>query len=395
MKRADLSAEVQGNLVRLPAPHDSHYGVVPAAPPETGVILTAVAARHRAAEEALAKVDAYARGLQDPFVVSRILARQEAVSSSAIEGTNSTLDEVLANEETQDEDGRAEVRQVRKYAVTVSRFIRQAQRRGHEVFSTRLVRQLHRRVMQDDPDYKDPPGRLREVTVWIGDRNIAYSIFNPPPASEVSAGLEDNVRYMRADGLHGVQQSLITRMAVAHAHFEAVHPFRDGNGRTGRMLLPIMMAADGRTPLYLAPYIAANKTAYGDALKAAQQRLDWPAMVGFLSDAVIGTVDELFATRAALEALEGIWTQRRTFRRNSASLRTLALLQQYPVITIPRLAHLLKVTYPAAATAVSQLVAIKVLEERTGYSRNRMFAAAEALSVLNRPFGEAPILPAR
>ena len=122
MKRADLSAAVQKTLVRLPVPHDSHYGVVPAAPPETGLILTSIAARHRAAEEALAKVDAYARSLHDPFVVSRILARQEAVSSSAIEGASSTLDEVLAGEEAQDEEARAEVRQVRKYATTVSRF---------------------------------------------------------------------------------------------------------------------------------------------------------------------------------------------------------------------------------------------------------------------------------
>ena len=395
MKRADLSAEVQRTLVRLPPPHDSHYGVVPTAPPESGLVLTGIAVRHRAAEEALAKVDAYARSLHDPFVVSRILARQEAVSSSAIEGTNSTLDEVLAGEETHDEEARAEVRQVRKYATTVSRFIKQAHRQGNDVFSPQLVCRLHRRVMQDDPDYRDPPGHLRELEVWIGGREMAYSIFNPPPASAVPDCLEDNVRYMRAEGMHAIQQSIITRMAVAHAHFEAVHPFRDGNGRVGRMLLPIMMAADGRTPLYLAPYIAANKAAYVEALKAAQQRLDWPVMVGFLSDAVIGAADELFATRKALDALSRQWKDRRAFRRNSSSLRALELLHQYPVITIPRLATLLRVTYPAAATAVTQLQEIGVLEERTGYSRNRVFAATEALSVLNRPFGADPVLPER
>jgi Fic family protein len=395
MKRADLSAEVQRTLVRLPPPNDNHYGVVPGPPPEDGLVLTGVAARHRAAEEALAKVDAYARGLRDPFVVSRILARQEAVSSSAIEGTHSTLDEVLAGEETHDDEARAEVRQVRKYAITVSHFIKQAHLQGHDVFSSQLVCHLHKRVMQDDPDYGDPPGRLRDREVWIGGREMAYSIFNPPPASEVRACLQDNVRYMRAEGMHVMQQSIITRMAVAHAHFEAVHPFRDGNGRVGRMLLPIMMAADGRTPLYLAPYIAANKTAYIEALKAAQQRLDWAAMVGFLSDAVVGAADELFATRQALEALAGQWRARRAFRRNSSSLRALALLPQYPVITISRLARLLEVTYPAAATAVGQLEEIGVLQERTGYSRNRIFAAPEALSVLNRPFGADPILPER
>jgi Fic family protein len=282
---------------------------------------------------------------------------------------------------------------VRKYATTVTRFIKQAHRQGNDVFSANLVRRLHKRIMEDDPDYRDTPGDLREVSVWIGGRDMAYSIFNPPPASVVPACLEDNVRYLRAEGLHAIQQSIITRMALAHAHFEAVHPFRDGNGRVGRMLLPIMMAADGRTPLYFAPYIEANKPVYVDALKAAQQRLDWPSMVGFLSDAVVGSANELFKTRGALATLSTRWKIRRDFRRGSSSLRALELLPQYPVITISRLATLLKVTYPAAATAVAQLEEIKALVERTGYTRNRVFAAPEALSILNRPFGEDPILP--
>ena len=163
MKRANLSAAVQRTLVRLPPPHTSHYGVVPAAPPDTGLILTSIAARHRAAEEALAKVDAYARSLHDPLVVSRILARQEAVSSSAIEGANSTLDEVLAGEETEDEEARAEVRQVRKYATTVSRFIKQAHRKGNDVFSSNLVRRLHKGASAPvSGDHHSPPGQIPE-----------------------------------------------------------------------------------------------------------------------------------------------------------------------------------------------------------------------------------------
>ena len=282
---------------------------------------------------------------------------------------------------------------MRKYATTVTRFIKQAHRQGNEVFSANLVRRLHKRIMEDAPNYRDAPGDLREVSVWIGGRDMAYSIFNPPPASKVPACLEDTVRYMRAEGMHKIQQSIITRMALAHAHFEAVHPFRDGNGRVGRMLLPIMMAADGRTPLYLAPYIEANKPAYVEALKVAQQRLDWASMVGFVSDAVVGSANELFTTREALEVLSTRWKARRAFRRGSSSLRALEILPQYPVITISRLATLLKVTYPAAATAVAQLEEIKALVERTGYTRNRVFAAHEALSILNRPFGEEPILP--
>ena len=99
-----------------------------------------------------------------------------------------------------------------------------------------------------------------------------------------------------------------------------------------------MMAADGHVPLYLSPYIEAHKEAYFRSLKDAQRRLDWPSAIGFLSDAIVGTVDELMATRRALEDLRGIWLGRRTFRGGSAARRVLALLPQYPVVTVRRLA---------------------------------------------------------
>ncbi len=393
MNRNELNANIRSTLVQLPPPHAHAYAVVPPAPPERGVMLQQAAAQHLAAEKAMAQVDAYAATLHDPYMVSRILTRQEAVSSSAIEGTYSTLDELLAAEETQDADTRTSVRLVRRYATALQSYVRKAGERGPDIFTASLIRNIHQRMMRGDPDYPDRPGRLRQVTVWIGGRDIAYSSFNPPPADRVAACLADNIAYMRADGLHAQQQSLLTRMAVAHAHFEAVHPFRDGNGRVGRMLLPMMMAAEGRTPLYLSAYIEARKDAYYSALKAAQQREDWPAMIGFLADAVVGSTAELMATRSALSRLVQHWKGRRAFRSNSSALLALGILPHYPVVTIGRLADLLKVTFPAASKAVAQLCDIGILRERTGYTRNRIFSAPEALSILNRPFGADPILP--
>ena len=393
MRRQDLSPHVQATLVRLPEPHTNAFAVVPPAPPRHGVTVTSVAAKHLAADQAMAQVDAYAETLHDPYVVSRILTRQEAVSSSAIEGTYSTLDELLAVEETQDQQARTSAKLVRRYAAALQSYVRRAGGRGPEIFTQHLLRNLHRRVMRDDPDYPDPPGRLRDCTVWIGGADIAYSIFNPPPADRVAACLRDTVAYMRADDIHGQQQSLLTRMALAHAHFEAVHPFRDGNGRVGRLLLPMMMAADGRTPLYLSAYIEAHKKAYYAALQAAQQRENWPEMVGFLADAVVGSTTELMATRTSLEALGQLWRRRRRFRAASSALRALTVLPQYPVLTISRLATVLKVAFPSASAAVEQLCACGILRERTGYSRNRVFVAGEALSIMNRPFGAEPLLP--
>ena len=365
MRRADLSPEVQRTLKRLPAPYSNHYGVVPDPPPSSSPSVVPVAARHEAAIKALGRLEVLVSELQDPWPVSRVLARREAVSSSAVEGTHSTLDELLAVEETEDADGdrRTAAKQVRDYAVCLDGAVPLARSRGPAVFTQELLRDLHVATMKGDADYSGVPGELRSQVVWIGGRgDIAYSTFN------------------------------VTRMAVAHAHFEAVHPFADGNGRVGRLLLPLMMAAEGQVPLYLSPFIEANRTEYYTALKAAQQRVEWHEVVGFLADAITGTVDELLATRKALEDIRRIWLSRRRFRAGSAALRALDVLPHYPVATVGRLAVLLDVSWPQAARAVSQLVEVGILEERTGYRRNRLFIAREALAIINRPFGEEPIL---
>ncbi|MGB6388760.1 MAG: Fic family protein [Methyloceanibacter sp.] len=393
MKRADLSHQVRERLKRLPAPFEAHYGVVPLPPPEDSISVAAVLKQHSDTAAALTRVETLARELADPYLISRILPRREAVSSSSIEGTNSTLDELLSVEEGADAEATDAAVQVRDYALALDALVPCARAEGHAMFTAELVKELHRLVMRGDKTYRDVPGELRSRAVWIGGADIAYSTYNPAPPEDVAATLEDSMRYMRCDSMQAMMQSPITRMAIAHAHFEAVHPFRDGNGRVGRLLLPLMMAAEGQIPLYLSPYIEAHKGRYYATLKAAQQRLEWQEAVGFISEAIVGTVDELIVTRDALAKLEAVWQNRRKFRKGSAGLRALDVLPHYPVITTRRLATLLNVSIPAASQGIKQLLEAGVLKERTGYARNRVFTVPEALLVINRPFGEMPILP--
>lgn len=394
MRRNELAHAIQETLTRLPSPYEAHYGVVPPPLPETVIALEGAAARYEAANAAIARIDAIATELEDPYLVSRVLARNEAVSSSAIEGTHSTLDELLSSEENDDEETRSATKQVRTYAIVLDALIPRIRQEGDKGFTLELIRALHRDVMRDDPDFKDIPGDLRTRVNWIGGQgDIAYSTWNPPPPADVERCIAQTIDYLQNQGMQSMTQGLITRMALAHAQFEAVHPFRDGNGRVGRLLLPLMMAAAGHVPLYLSPYIETHKPAYYNALKAAQQRLEWPVIVGFMSDAVVGTVEELMATRAALARLREVWLTRRKYRKGSAALRALDLLPHYPIMTVNRLASLLGISYPQAGEAVAQLTSVGVLIERTGYSRNRMYSAREALAIINRPFGEAALLP--
>ena len=380
--------------MRLPEPYSAHYGVVPLPPPEEPILLTSALPTLRAAGAVLARVSTLAAELEDPFIVSRVLPRREAVSSSAIEGTNSTLDELLQVEEG---DGAASdaARQVRDYATALDALLPRARQQGHGFFQPAVVEELHRAVMKSDIAYQDKPGALRDGVVWIGGRgDISNSTYNPAPPATIAASLADSMTYLRCEGMQGVNQHLIARMAIGHAHFEAVHPFRDGNGRVGRLLLPLMMAAEGHVPLYLSPYIEANRMDYYAALKAAQRQLDWNAVVGFVGKAVTGTVDELMTTRDALTQLRRAWQRRGKFRGNSAASNALDVVPHYPVLTINRLKQVLGVSFPAARTAINYLTSLGILEERTGYQRNRIFVSSEALAIINRPFGDAPNLPA-
>lgn len=394
MKRDDLCHAVRERLKRLPPPFDSHYGVVPLPPPEDGVSVAPVSKQMHEASAALGRVSALAGELADPWLISRILPRREAVSSSAIENTNSTLDELLSVEETEDDGATDAARQVRDYALALDELVPRAQQEGYALFSVDLVQGLHKLVVRGDAEYQDVPGEFRSRVVWIGGKgDIAYSTYNPTPPDDVLACLKDSVDYMRNQGMQAMTQNLITRMAVSHAHFEAVHPFRDGNGRVGRLLLPLMMAAEGQVPLYLSPYIAEHKDAYYAGLKMAQQKLEWHHLAGFFAEAITETAGELFATRSALQTLSTMWVARRKFRKDSAAEKSLRLLPHYPVLTIKRLSQLADVSIPAATTGIEQLMDAGILKERTGYARNRVFAATEALQVINRPFGSDPILP--
>jgi Fic family protein len=345
--------------------------------------------------KAIQKADRIAASLPDHFALSRILVRQEAVNSSSMEGTHSTLDAVLEAEEAEPglEPDEATV-QVRDYAIALEDSLRLVMERGRDAFSLKLIERLHASVMAGDKTYKDVPGKLRERVVWIGGgKNPADSDFNPPPPRRVRKCLEEHIAYLRTDGMQPLQQSIILRLAIAHAHFEAIHPFRDGNGRVGRLLLPLMMAADGHAPLYLAPYVNINKPRYVDGLKAAQQRLDYAPLVNVLSDAIIATVREAEVSIDALQRLLPIWRARRKFRGGSAALRALDLLMGFPVITARRLSEHLGITFAAANKGIAQLVEARILRGHGGKARGRIFIAPDVLRIFNRTFGDEPIMP--
>lgn len=388
MKRSNLVPAVRSRLKRFPAPYSNYFGIVPLPPTEEPIAIGSAQPEHSSAEVALGRADLLARQFPSHFMFSRVLVRQEAVASSDIEGTHSTLDALLEAEETDGLEATQDDILVRDYAVALERAIAEVQIHGSDAFTIHTIEHLHHALMRGDTNYQTRhglPGEMRRRQVRIGGRGFADPIYNPPPYSDVLGCMAEQIAYLRCDGMQQLHQSVITQLAIAHAHFEAVHPFPDGNGRVGRLLLPLMLQAAGHTPLYLAPYILEFKSEYYDALRAAQQRLDYVPLIAHLSRAIVSSVVDIESAFNRLTLLNTEWLTRSKIRKNSSAYKLIGLLPGHPVITVGSVERLLQVSNPAAGAAINQLTAIGVLTERTGKKRNRIFHAREVLEIYKNP----------
>jgi cell filamentation protein, protein adenylyltransferase len=331
-----------------------------------------------------------------------LFARREAVSSSRMEGTWSTIDNVLTPGEAYDQDeGKSEHQSVRGYAAALEYGFVQIQRDGIDSLTTDLVCHLHELVMSRDPEFHGIAGRIRapgnpgDVVQIGGSGRKDDAIYNPAPPEHTARCLEDVMRWLRNKtlidlGEAGMGMSLPVRMAIGHSHFEAVHPFSNGNGRIGRILWPLQMAAAGHLPLYLSGYVERNRTEYGQALQEAQKQLSYNRIVAFVADAIVGAHEEEKVSKAIIAALPETWHRRGRFRKGSSAERALSIITRMPIITVGLLADELGVSFQAASNALNMLTKQHIVRERTGHGRNRVFAAEEVIAILARTFGEDP-----
>lgn len=325
-----------------------------------------------------------------------LLVRREAVSSSRMEGTWSTVDEVLSP--AFDDSERSATASVRGYANALLHGIQTVQSSGMPAVTPELLCTLHEKVMQKDPDFHGIAGRLRKPglpgdVVLIGSFGRKEdSIYNPAPPAHVKRCLNEVLDWMCNESLlqlgdAGMGMVLPIRMAIGHVHFEAVHPFSDGNGRVGRMLWALQMAAAGLLPLYLSSFVEAEKGEYGAALQEGQKQLSYRRMIDFVCRAIIACTEEETVTQQALGHLPDVWQERGQFRGGSSAARALELLVRMPVITVRQLATHLNVSTQAANGGLQRLEKAGVINDRSGRGRGRIFVAEEVVSILARPFG--------
>lgn len=390
MQASDLSPALRKTLIPLAA-YPGAQAIVPLSPP-LRVPLAGVEDKVLRAHEALANLQARLANLPDSNLILRTLDRREAVRSSQIEGTHAGLDHVFEYEATGSDHGLpADVRVTANYVLALDQGLRDIQQFGSsQALNLALIRKLHALLMDGDKEYleKDVPGQFRSRQNWIGGLRIYEAKIVPPPPDLLQGPLlelEKGLQYAPSEE-DQYSISVVVRMAVLHAYFELIHPFIDGNGRVGRMLMPLMLAAEGYPPVYLAGFLKKNQARYYQALGAAQLQERWPEWVGFLAEGVVASCLDSIRTAEDLLAIRASWGRRLAHLRSDASaLAALDVILGNPVITVNRLKEALGVSFPAANTAIGQLMGADILRATGKLGRNRAFIAPEIIARLDQP----------
>ena len=386
MKKTDLSPARQKQLVPVTT-HSGAFAVVPPAPPRfipSKGILKEVIHAH----EALGELRVSTARLPNLNLVTRTFDRREAVRSSQIEGTSSDMSQLFTYEATGSDEGLpADVLVTLNYVKALEIGLNVVRDRGLSAVDEVLIKELHRNLM-NGTDYRGKIGEYREMQNWIGGSKIYHARFVPPPHEHVQNCMKELIEFLHDVPAEEdmIEVLIVVRMAIAHAQFETIHPFIDGNGRVGRLLLPIMLAAEGYPPVYIAGYLKNYQQEYYDRLAGVQLREEWQPWIQFFATAVEESVKESIQTASALANLLRNWEARIAelrVRSDSAVNKLPQLLIGRPVVTARQVEAELGISFPAANNALVKLAEIGILNIPYEQQRNRTFVAHEAIDILN------------
>jgi Fic family protein len=342
------------------------------------------------AHAALGRLQSAIKHIQNADMVTRTLARREAVMSSQIEGTKSNLRQLLTYEATQG-TGRlpVDVTVTECYVTALQHGLERVRTGGRAALDIALIHELHSLLMRDEAT-RFPVGAYRNDQVWIGSTlRIEEATFVPAPPERVQGCMEEMAASILQYTPREDEQTMLTilaQLAIAHAQFETIHPYHDGNGRTGRLLMPLMLAAEGYPPLYLSGALLRAKTEYYAALASVQLRGDWGAWRGLLSHAVIESCDESISIAEDLLALAGSWEQELSRYRSHSATRLLPrFLIGHPVLSVQQAATGLNISVPAANAALNNLLAAGIVSLVDERQWGRVFQATRVLTRLDQP----------
>ena len=344
------------------------------------------------ANRALGRLDGIGTLLPDTRLFLYSYIRKEALLSSQIEGTQSSFSDLLLYE-NEEAPGVPldDVQEVSSYVAAMEHGLRRI-REGFPL-SLRLIREIHETLLSNGRGSHKSPGEFRRSQNWIGGSRPGNARYVPPPPEKVMECLGALEKFLHDDP---VKTPTLIKAALIHVQFESIHPFLDGNGRVGRLLITLLLCSEGAMTeplLYLSLYLKTNREAYYDLLQRMRDTGDWEEWLRFFLEGVRETAEAgARTTRTILQLFAEDRARVETIGRGAASaLRVFGQLQSRPLLSIVKSAEELQLAAPTVATALQNLQGLGIARELTGRPRNRLFVYGRYLDILNE--GVEPIRP--
>lgn len=361
--------------------------VPPPLPPEPPVGLSHLLTRLSEAERALGRLDGVSILLPNKELFLYMYVRKEAVLSSQIEGTQSTLSDLLRFE-TEALTGKPldDVREVSNY---VDAMMYGLERMAELPISLRLIREMHGKLLDSGRGATHNPGEFRTSQNWIGGTRPGNAMFVPPPPNEVMNCLGDWERFVHAET---PEIPALIKAGLLHVQFETIHPFLDGNGRLGRLLITLFLCAEGvlRQPLlYLSLYFKTHRADYYRLLQEVRERGAWEAWLEFFLDGIAETANQAFDTANRIATLLAEDRERIVAEadRTASVLQVHDLMRTSPFLTAVAVVEKTTLTMPTVNAALVQLQSLGIVREITGRKRGRVFAYSAYLDILSEGAG--------
>lgn len=335
-----------------------------------------------AADRAIGRLAGEGARLPNPHLLIRPFLQREAVLSSRIEGTRATLSEVLSAEAGGEEIGSDDLREVTNYVKALEHGL--ARLRDFPL-SLRLVRELHAQLLEGVRGNQATPGEFRRSQNWIGPpgAGAADATYVPPPPLEMQEALAAWESF-----LHTTALPPLVQIALVHYQFEAIHPFLDGNGRVGRLLITLFLVERGLLPsplLYLSAFFEASRRDYYERLQRVSAAGEWEEWLVYFLRGVTRQAEDALSRATRINARLGRWKAETADFASRVPGGLVDLLAENPFWTVAAAARRLGVAYTTARRAVSRLQAAGIVAPVAGNRRDRVYCAREILEILEEP----------
>lgn len=388
--KAAPKRQPHGRWIRAPGGYRAY---VPEALPPPIAWNTALAAALSTADRVVGQLAGEGRRLPNPHLLIRPFVRREAVLSSRIEGTQTTLGELLAAEAGAVVDCSPEdLREVGNYVVALEYGVK----RLHELpLSLRLVRELHEKLMRGVRGDAATPGEFRRSQNWIGPAGctLAQATYVPPPPDHLMDCLGAWERFLHEETLPP-----LVHAALAHSQFEAIHPFLDGNGRVGRLLITLLLVARGVLPsplLYLSAWFEATRPEYYARLSGVTERGEWEEWLRYFLAGAAGQAEDALGRIRRIDELLARWREQLAKAPSRLPGRAVDLFVENPFWTANGLAARLDVAFTSAQRAIERLESAGIVVLTGEVKRNRVYCARALLEILEEPPTLAKMLTSR